>query len=251
MPLLSRRQSDQSPSPWPIKHPHSSARNYFGLTQVCKQIRTEYRPLWMRNSSVRVKLEALRLWMWVFYAGKHQHQNAPQLLQISWANEDDSSSSERMLDLTPLIQLRAHRPTFTVEFVADALVEGLGRPLVSGELCSVSGEPLLTQEDRQAKYDDWILMQEAEHSYLPALNEFLAHDNARWLSHIRDHKVCRVNCTIDSWFSKPTVFIRFPTDGMPKDDENQGEGIRGYLKKVGILDLPAYQELGVEVSFKV
>lgn len=51
-------------------------RPFFGLTQVCRQLRAEYRPLYMQKQEVGMDLGGLMKYLDTYYYGASQHLNA-------------------------------------------------------------------------------------------------------------------------------------------------------------------------------
>jgi hypothetical protein len=61
----------------------SSGREYLALTETCKQIRSEHRPLWLRKSAIRIEFSNLAKFIATFSPAIKDYSNAPKLLLIS------------------------------------------------------------------------------------------------------------------------------------------------------------------------
>jgi hypothetical protein len=95
---------------------------YRALTQVCKQIRTEFRPIWLRQSCFRMELLVVAQFVATYYPKVADYQNAPKLLLISWDHgsiedgfgeayedaysTDEDSMEDVLTDITLLVRLR-------------------------------------------------------------------------------------------------------------------------------------------------
>ncbi|KAF2831098.1 hypothetical protein CC86DRAFT_366563 [Ophiobolus disseminans] len=94
------------------------------LTQVCKQLRSEYRPLWLRASKPRIRLDALDRYCSAFFPSREDLQHAPDCLQISWYHNEDDETGE-IFDITPLLKMHAYCPRFRCEVVSHKFAEGI------------------------------------------------------------------------------------------------------------------------------
>jgi hypothetical protein len=191
-PLVSLQGEDTT---WHRAQHHESARIFFGLTQVCKQLRSEYQPIWLRGSVARVKLSSVSEFLQTFYPDIAA-LGGPKRLQISWAVEDyeydmadyHDSDYDKPLPLMDLFRLRAHCNTTEVEFVA---MGGEGEPC---QACIGDMEDMVSDGEDPSEYDyvncrhgDWYL--DWCFGYLVSLNKLLANDNAEWLSAIREGRI--------------------------------------------------------------
>ncbi|KAF2246359.1 hypothetical protein BU26DRAFT_607556 [Trematosphaeria pertusa] len=200
--LLSLRKGRITP---PLAPASASTRQFLGLTQVCKRTRTEYRPIWLRHTAIRIKYGELPAFLQTFYPIVSNYQNAPKLLQISWEH------SKGTLDLTSLFQMRVQCPTFPGEFVAHVLAEG-ALPADFGEhfrddICGECGQNLIWDlgtwscGTHRVYYEDifngWCMYYVEEYEYLGSLNCLLAHRNEQWLADVREGRVTHVGCVLD------------------------------------------------------
>lgn len=82
LPLLHVERGRKSP--WAIEDRWMLFRQYFGLTQACRQIRAEYRSNWLRNFSTRIEIEDMSEFMRTFYRDEKTDIQlpGPKLLQI-------------------------------------------------------------------------------------------------------------------------------------------------------------------------
>lgn len=108
-----------------------------GLTQVCKGIRSEFRPLWIRNLCVRFgSYDIIDHFIEDFLHHSDGANSVPRLLQYSW---EHGFNNRRPFDITSMLRMCSHSPGFQVEFVPAAVAEkrGIGDPCYScRSLCS-------------------------------------------------------------------------------------------------------------------
>ncbi|KAF2026026.1 hypothetical protein EK21DRAFT_116227 [Setomelanomma holmii] len=103
---------------------YAGSRKFMGLTQKCRQIRAEYRPLWLAQSQPRIRIDDLRRYYQDYMSDEAHLRHAPSLLQISWHQDHDDQHDEKF-DILPLLKMRAYRSTFRCEFVSHKLAENL------------------------------------------------------------------------------------------------------------------------------
>jgi hypothetical protein len=211
---------------WPMSKAacYSSGRNFLGLTQTCKLLRREYRSIWLRTSSVRVRIFHLVPYIHTLYGcGSTEHTNLPKLVQIS-LNHDLIGEDD--IDLTQMLRMRAACPTTRFEFIPHELTLDEGPwidSMVDCDVCDAetrNGEMSLEEFVEhgcpheylhRAEYADYLCSE--EYSYLLALNKLLAHDNPKWLKDIRDRDVARVKLnTSDGDYYSPELTIRLAHD---------------------------------------
>ncbi|KAF2996285.1 hypothetical protein E8E13_005132 [Curvularia kusanoi] len=255
-------------------------RTFFSLTQACKQIRIEYRPLWLRQSFVLVDYSDLKDFLCVFYHyGTHGllHKwcrDAPRRLTISWdhdldMNEDGDNVS--LIDIKPLVKLRAHSPTSIITFECRRLLEN-DLPDLECEECHESitlPNPHLDELDPETdpaeairygwccQHEDTIMDALGEihmdYEYLEPLNEFLNNNNVTWLKSIEDIDIqsISIDCTMGEDCGLPTIYIRFPGPyevPMLLETKNTHQGAVEYLSQMGIMDLESFKDLDFVVG---
>ncbi|KAF2132776.1 hypothetical protein P153DRAFT_393732 [Dothidotthia symphoricarpi CBS 119687] len=209
LPLL-RPRSLYSPKPsW----------KFFGLVQSCKQIRAEYRPLWLSNSRVRVQPENLGPFVDAFFPDLTGLKQAPGLLEISWTHRDNYEYvldmevdlyhgydrdiiEQQTTDLTPLLRLHANCPSFHSEFVPHKLMHGWS-PGDMCDDCAKDGWDSADEEDIMAFRDEcpcqevdrenWENEKHGEMDYVQIIERFLSNTNEAWLKDIQEHRV-EVSC---------------------------------------------------------
>lgn len=241
---------------WPMTNTYFTARKFFGLTQVCKQIRAEYRPLWLRNSSVRIHLSHLNLFLQVFHEPRWTIETSPKLLQISWDHNDDFARGQHPFDITKLLHLRAHCPSTKIEFVAHGLAEGEGPDLEDDcWVCmedpdSDADDPDYECHHGEAMYEDWVDFMMREYWYLRGLNRFLSKKDPTWLAQIREHGILQVHLTLESLHGGEGVVIGLSHKAASRI---KGKGslitlAENYLKSVGLAD-EDWPYLPIDVSF--
>jgi hypothetical protein len=236
---------------------------YRALTQVCKQVRTEYRPIWLRQSCFRMDLSALASFIETYYPKVTDYQNAPTLLLISWDHghiagefegDYDADSDiyvEPMEDvvseITLLISLRAHCPTFTAKFVSRPILESD----VQNLHCHDCGHSIHCGCDadcgHEGAWDEAHWQMEVSYSYLQGLNVFLANSNEYWLKMMRNavRADVVVEFTFDVNVQNTTFYIRFSKGRAPKgfQPKNMYSYALAFLNRSGMLDLKHYEEL--------
>ena len=207
VPLVLARGQEQ----WPLNSGKPSARKFFGLTQVCKQLRTEYRPIWLLNSSVRLMQRDIRLYIHTFYDCAPKWESLPKLLQIS---AKSPSRGEIVVDLSMLFQIRAYSSRTKIEFIPHILTEEDGPwndPCVDceadAEILGYENDIFMECEHGHQNFEDFVeFTLEEQFPYLAGLNAFLENDNPRWLSDIRSRKVSFVRIDFAP-FAAPDVLI--------------------------------------------
>jgi hypothetical protein len=236
---------------------------YRAFTQVCKQIRTEFRPIWLRQSCFRMELPAVAQFIKKYYPRVTDYQNAPKLLLISWEDgllEDefgevyddfdglDEDSMEGVLtDITLLVRLRAHCPTFTVKFISRRVLEDD----VPNRPCGDCGHSIYCacddSCDHENAFDTARLEMDASYWYLKGLNAFLSNSNDFWLKILRDtvRVGTLVEFTFDIHTQRPTIFIRFSQGCAPKgfNLKNMYSCSLTLFDRLGMLDLKHYELL--------
>lgn len=242
-----------------IETEHSSTRTFFSLSQTCRQLRSEYRPLWLIESSVTLDHEDLADYLATFHSLPGTRvldvKHALKTMTVLWDHEkEDYKSGDLLIDLKPLLNLRASCKWFSVSFESRRLFEA-DYPHEECEGCnqciSCRGRCKLVDwramivgdsgdEDEQAYYAsvdlDEIypiskncsheeLVEEVEdkfftaYIYLDALNDFLNSSNKIWLESIKDdfgHEWMTVECAVGCAEDKiPVIYIRFDNDHAP------------------------------------
>ncbi|KAI4646758.1 hypothetical protein J4E93_004981 [Alternaria ventricosa] len=250
-----------------VANPGSSSRlgtlRYRALTQVCKQIRTEYRPIWLRQSCFHMELSAVDRFVHTYYPKATSYQNAPRLLLISWDHgqiegefgEDydgeghsdcyEDSMQDVRSDITLLIRLRAHCPSFTAKFVSRRILEHDVRNLHCEECGHNLNCPCDTSCDHEDTWDEATWQMEDSYQYLRSLNAFLANSNENWLKLLRgkDWMNTLVEFSFNITTQRPTFYIRFDKGRAPKGFQlkNMYSYALKFLTRSGMLELEDYQ----------
>jgi hypothetical protein len=219
-----------------------SARRFLALTQTCKLIRTEYRPLWLREASISIDLDLVQDFLTAFYPTIEDFQNAPKLLAVLWDHRD-GYDEDVLFDITPLLHLRAHCPTFVAKFCPRPLMDG-DAPNVTCFDCGHSVHCGCSDNDcdHENAIDEAMFDLEMDYHYTMALDDFIANNNKAWLKAIRDdfqlHSM-KVECTVDIELQQLTIHIRFLKGKAPAGftETSMYKGAMRYLEGMGILDL--------------
>lgn len=231
-------------SVWPLTPNKFSARKFLGLTQTCSQLRAEYRPIWLRNSRVRVTYTYLQDYIKTFYGCVHMWRDMPKLLQISWDHD-----VVPMLDLLPLLKLRAICSTTKIEFIPHVLTQDVGpwTDDVDCDYCKTDPDDEVERKEedcahlelRFEEYSEYVLDQ--EYAYLFELHELLTNDNSKWLQDIRDGSICRVK--VDQFiygYLDVLIYIDDESDMLqkPRFNENVTGVFRSYIRSRGLDKIP-------------
>ena len=202
---------------WPGYEKKSHAERvwkFFALTQVCKQIRAEYRPLWINDCSIRLNSTySLRSFVDDFLHQTDTVKHAPKLFQYAWEHDDDS---KRRVDLTVLLQLRAHCPHFQVEFVpykvatGDQVHDDICPPCLTRSFNEEHGLDFLSDDGQcfcpefDMDQEEWEYHKVDQMSYTSDIEQFIHNDNEAWIHAVKEGEVS-VSCT----FSQTTDRITF------------------------------------------
>jgi hypothetical protein len=177
--------------------PQNSGRKSFALTQTCKQLRSEYRPLWLRYSSIRITFDNIGQSISTFCLTGIKYEFAPKLLVISWdtfyghnGGADDTDDYGKFVDvpfeITALLRLRAFCATSVIKFVSHRLVENK----LPNMDCTDCDHKLyygcgIDCDHQAARYWDFEILMET-YSFLDTVNDILAHGAETWLKILLD-----------------------------------------------------------------
>jgi hypothetical protein len=239
------------------------SRTFFPLTQACKQIRLEYRPLWLRRSLILVDFSDLEGFLTTFYCvpGRNEtsYRDAPQELTISWDHDkEEYADDETLIDIGPLLKLRAYSPTSSIKFECRRILEH-DFPCTE---CHECGGCIHTDNSygygtyaEASRYNCWHedtmsdVMEElhAEYSYLFGFNDFLSNVNAKWLNAIQDMPLdfVELSCTMGAVCEDVTIYIRFRKPSVPEHlrTRDTRRGATAYLTEMGMADLDCYEDI--------
>lgn len=218
------------------------ARTFMGLTQSCKQIRAEYRVLWLRDSSIRIKLEDVQSYMATFYPKAEDYCNAPKLLLISWDHENDGYDKDVLFEITLLLRIRAFCPSNVIQFVCRRLVE-YDIPDADCFECGHNIRCTCRAEcDHEDTIEEVMFDVHVDYHYMMVLNELLANSNGAWLKALRDDARTRhmkIQCTADTKNQHLTVYLRFCAGRAPTFITKRAmhKGAIRYLQSMGLLGM--------------
>jgi hypothetical protein len=254
---------------------HKQTGAFVALAQVCKQIRFEYRPLWLRQLRIRVDFSDLEEFLQVFYCVSDRHEDwyrdAPTILTIAWDHdENDYGDGDTLISIESLLKLHAYSPASTIEFECRRLAEsdlpctdcwecGLCVHCVRGPFsidCNFSSD--VYDSHYTCEHDETIgeivSVLAAEYEYLAALNTFLNNNNAAWLKHVQEKSLDydSISCTMGKDCGQATIYIRFREPEAPKHlrTRNMHRGASAYLTEMGMADLEGWQELDYVVGVR-
>jgi len=201
---------------------------FFALTQVCNQIRTEYRPLWVRDASILVKTRKVDDFVRDFAPGLLDLEQIPKL-KIAWRY--DVGIWIKGLNITLLLQLRAHYPSFDCEFVAPEVPAEM-RPI--GGFCSIHNRNLQGCGCPNIR-GGWENYTNEQMDNIELLHNFIYNDTKAWLETIRENKVT-VSCSQPPGTSRITFLCHYREPR--RDEANTMKRARDLLKSWGLLSLP-------------
>jgi hypothetical protein len=199
------------------------SRKFFALTQACKQLRSEFRPLWLRGSFIHLKFDDINSFIATFYPLLADYENAPKLLTISWDHfydEVDSDIDNILFDLTPLLRLRAFRPTCVISFVPRRITD-YDYPNLD---CADCGHSIHCDCDDGSGCEHEDARDEAQgilndiYVYTDVLDEIVGSYNEAWLKTIREtsySKSIKVEATVVSTAMNIVIYIRFNAGVAP------------------------------------
>lgn len=249
VPFVAHNSPSERPKQWPMDPSSPSARKFFGLTQVCKQIRAEYRPIWLQQSSVRVFLRDHLDYIDTFHGGMGGHKHMPQLIQISWLNGDD-----KRVELTGLFSIRAHSNGTRIEMISHVLHQH-EKHLANCSGCEFCGH-IWTEIEIVLDYpESWETELEPHellacyknetmviiYPYLVTLNTLFEYGNPNWLRDIKSKEILEVWVDDLDYSHPPTVWFRFDPRNSLFNTEEYGDlnpnaktswlTIRGFLPR--------------------
>ncbi|KAF2032773.1 hypothetical protein EK21DRAFT_60054, partial [Setomelanomma holmii] len=252
-PLLAKQTTTATKK---ITSSRNTGRKFFSLTQTCKHIRSEYRPIWLRNSTIRLDFNDLEAFIRTYYPNVDDYCNAPKLLAIAW-DHDKMKEEDILLDIAPLFRLRAFCSTFVATFVCRRLLDGD----LPNAVCEECGHSLRcgceTYCDHSDALEDIFAGLFWAYGCMKDLNQLLANPNDCWLQTLRDaakHETMEIECTIDVDEQRLVVYIRFQKDEGPPllSKETLYSGAIRYLEQMGFLTMKNRENfdfiLGVETG---
>ncbi|KAA8617203.1 F-box-2 domain containing protein [Pyrenophora tritici-repentis] len=212
---------------------------FIGLTQVCKTIRSEFRPLWARNLCVRFDRRSdIDHFMKNFLHHRKGFNPVPKLVHYGWKHGLDN---RQPFDITDILRLRSHSAELKVGFhpavVADR--ECMWTPCAS---CAPNcyrprdddsdDDEDCTCADPGMTYQIWMVRQYDVINYTSTMEFLVNHGKEALLQDIRDKKV-----TIVVYFSQPCnhAAIKFSYKHAFQTD-NSPPSAMDLLKRWGLLD---------------
>ncbi|KAF1840393.1 uncharacterized protein K460DRAFT_360077 [Cucurbitaria berberidis CBS 394.84] len=230
----------------PVAPRNAWFRSFIGLAQTCKQLRAEYRPLFLRALQVRIRLGQLDDFFATFYPNTPEdYQHAPTRFQISW-NVGKDGKSGVMYDITRLLQLQAFSSTFNVDFVPHQVAQGLwpGNRISRAHVYD-SDEDVFLNETEECTCDmyhdfdlrDWMITMDDEvHAHVHHLQEFILNNNEAWLKDLRQHKMS-IQCFFNDDTYQWTIDISLngPIEEVMLDGVVAPSHVWRYLKVRGML----------------
>jgi hypothetical protein len=203
--LVQKNASAKPTKPYPER-----TWKFFALTQTCKQIRAEYRPLWIRAAALRFPYTgSASMFIETFMPSPADLKHAPKLMQIAWDN--DIELHGRMQDLTQLLRLHSFCPEFRYQFIHEKLING---SCPRWDICQFCVEEMELDEDdtdpgentfdyctcppSDLDHEEWAAWYTEKLHYLDKLSALLHSTNKAWLSDLREGKM-----TVHFAFSGP------------------------------------------------
>jgi hypothetical protein len=231
----------------------------FGLTQTCKQLRAEYRPLWIRELSIRLVPTTIALFMAAFLPVSAQQDQGPKLVQISWCQGRDNLLKE-CRDLTSLLQLRARFPYVRLQYVPYRVADLKWGPV--DDMCesceelndmadhgynidSLSGYCTCHSEDMT--YEDWVEFEETRMGHMEVVKDFISNNNDEWHTDILAEQM-----TVEFTFSPDMDYLTFRIfckDTISTNTKTFGAA-RDLLKAWGIFNLRCKNDMSLILAFE-
>ncbi|KAJ4358648.1 uncharacterized protein N0V89_003232 [Didymosphaeria variabile] len=183
--------------PWSKTKPAKPHYPFFGLSQVCRQLRAEYRPLWLSSSTFAIKYQDLEALLGAFFSedarldGDSQEAVGLGRLIIDW---EDRQSAQ----LLPILRFAHRYPNTTVAFSHVPTWTPLWLKVKCpdcGHRGSGARKPLC--EHKSDRLDDWTeAWPDMHNNYLTTVHALLSHDNEAWKSDIRTGFIERVDLPV-------------------------------------------------------
>lgn len=184
-------------------HPDSHRKSYsertwqyFAVTQVCNQVRAEYRPIWVQDLRVRFELTSeVILFADTFLHHGSGNEHTPKLVQFSWNHGSDNITS---FDLMPLLRLRARHPSPQVTFVPYLIVAG--EFTVDEDTCKsciaqidkyedISDYENCECPDYEWSRREWSAFKFKQMKYTHSIRNFIRNSNKSWLKAVQEDKM--------------------------------------------------------------
>lgn len=104
----------------PLRPVRKPIWQHLGFTQVCRQIRNEYQPAYMRQSKLTVFWQELPMFLSAFYPTLEYYANSPSKLIIHFDQMTRAillrGPEQTSIDITKLFLMKMACPSFTCEF---------------------------------------------------------------------------------------------------------------------------------------
>jgi hypothetical protein len=229
---------------------------FVGLTQTCRQLRAEHRPIWIASLSVQLDIVQIGRFVTDFLSRATPQQNAPKLIQICW----DEQNKSTWTDILPWLQLRAHFSGTDIEFIPAPLAKGYLPGEVTCDYCSEMqeqgrchccydyeyGDGQCECDDPHMEYHEWVSLNEDRISYLSIVTSFLRNDNKDWLDATRGQLV---KCTFTHDTESYVVFKVYCKEAFSTTVSNV-QGAWNVLNAWGVFDLPHSANMGFVLVFE-
>ncbi|KAH7385177.1 hypothetical protein DE146DRAFT_666450 [Phaeosphaeria sp. MPI-PUGE-AT-0046c] len=245
--------------PWDVR-----IWQFFGLTQTCRQIRSEFGPIWLLKLNVRSTLSWINKFIASFVVGKQLLDLAPRRVQIEWdTGMHDSKDTEH--DLTRLLHLHANNLSHSIAFIPERLLDGN----TPDDICWYCFGEFEAEERGDDDFENWVerctcAPEDLDHdgwvSYCydlinrtDMLLAVICHNNEAWQQDIRSEKM-EVQCIFGKSTEPITFRIlckeRFCEAEVNGDALVHAKKARELLTKWGVLDV-ATDEMEFVVAFKM
>lgn len=231
---------------------------FIALMQTCKQIRAEFRPIWISNLNVGLINDNLFPFIKTFLPDLQRLAIAPKMIQVSVEPGRTPLVTSR-LDLTPLLYIRAHNPMTQFRFVPYAAVGMTSLPGV--DICGrcrvkedVLGERTLGEQcncdDGGMDFQDFLISEYALMAYINTVDTVLEHENLYWNNHIR-HRNLEVYFECKG--SRNQMIFTFAPKRSLLQNYTTSAGFnlqcaKALLKGIGLYKIPITEPINVVVS---
>jgi hypothetical protein len=246
--------------------------NFFGLLYVCKQIREEYRPLWLHDLSISGTIQAIRCFSSAFLPRPKDLQHSPKRVQIEWdRGNDDRSGSEH--DLTHLLRMRAYNSGVHFEFIPYEFAGGNLPPIHPCWYCITVHDQELSRFRLGAQHfinpyeeagcfcppDDLVSNEDYEPYMYAMMTQtklllgFICNGNTKWQQDIREEHIT-IQCRL-ARHDEPVTFRilctgRYANTNTKGDTADLADVAWELLDSWGMFEFSALQDMSFVVAFK-
>ncbi|KAH7076365.1 hypothetical protein BKA63DRAFT_489702 [Paraphoma chrysanthemicola] len=226
---------------------------FFGLTQTCRQLRAEHRPIWIRSLSVRLYIHEIGDFVQHFFPDRVEQPVGPALIQISWYERDKEYPNH----LLSWLKFSDRFPSTDIDFVPAPVADGLRPGQVSCNSClalELEGrcgccfggcEDDCECDDPDMNYYEWKKLSEDRIAYLGVVLRFLLNHNDEWRKAVRQQLT---SCTF-SGYNAGHVYFKIHCKDTLAQTVSDAQSAWDHLKGWGLFDLPRARNMEFVLVF--